>query len=77
MIGADIGGIPELVADGETGLLVEAGNAAGLAEALVALAALPPTARAAMGAAGRAWVGREFSPDQYRERTLNLYEAIC
>ncbi|WP_377845553.1 glycosyltransferase family 4 protein [Bosea sp. UC22_33] len=77
VIGADIGGIPELVADGETGLLVEAGNAAGLAEALVALAALPPTARAAMGAAGRAWVGREFSPDQYRERTLNLYEAIC
>ena len=47
-----------------------------LAEALVAVAALSPAARAAMGAAGRDWVGREFSPDRYRERTLKLYEAI-
>ncbi|WP_306223472.1 glycosyltransferase family 4 protein [Bosea beijingensis] len=77
VIGARIGGIPELVADGETGRLVEPGHASALAEALVALAALPPTARAAMGAAGRDWVRREFSPERYRERTLNLYEAIC
>ncbi|RYE34331.1 MAG: glycosyltransferase [Hyphomicrobiales bacterium] len=77
VIGARIGGIPELVSDGETGLLVEPGNAAGLAEALVALAARPRAARAAMGAAGRDWATREFSPARYRERTLNLYEAIC
>ena len=76
VIGARIGGIPELVADGETGLLVEPGNAAALAGALAGLAALPPSARAAMGAAGRDWVRREFSPERYRERTLNLYEAI-
>lgn len=77
VIGARIGGIPELVADGETGLLVEPGNAAALAEALAALATLPPTARAAMGAAGCDWASREFSPDRYRERILKLYEAIC
>ncbi len=77
VIGARIGGIPELVADGETGLLVESGHAAGLAEAMVALAELPAARRTAMGAAGRDWVRREFSPDRYRERTLNLYEAIC
>lgn len=77
VIGARIGGIPELVADGGTGLLVEPGHAAGLAEAMVALAELPAARRAAMGAAGRDWVRREFSPDRYRERTLNLYEAIC
>lgn len=77
VIGARIGGIPELVADGETGLLVESGHAAGLAEAMVALAEQPAARRAAMGATGRDWVQREFSPDRYRERTLNLYEAIC
>ncbi|BCB21204.1 glycosyltransferase family 4 protein [Bosea sp. ANAM02] len=77
VIGADIGGIPELVADGETGLLVETGNAAGLADAMVAMAELPAARRTAMGAAGRDWAQREFSPARYRERTLNLYEAIC
>lgn len=77
VIGARIGGIPELIAEGETGLLVESGNAAALAEAMAALAALSPTARIRMGAHGRDWVGREFSPERYRERTLTLYEAIC
>ncbi|MGX1740466.1 glycosyltransferase family 4 protein [Bosea sp. NPDC055353] len=77
VIGARIGGIPELVAEDETGLLVESGNAAALAEALVAIAALSPNARAGLGASGRDWAAREFSPDRYRESTLTLYEAIC
>ena len=77
VIGARIGGIPELIAEGETGLLVESGNAAVLAAAMAALAALSPSARIRMGAHGRDWVGREFSPERYRERTLTLYEAIC
>ncbi|HEV7323823.1 MAG TPA: glycosyltransferase family 4 protein [Bosea sp. (in: a-proteobacteria)] len=76
VIGARIGGIPELVADGETGALVEPGNATRLAEALAALASLPSSARAAMGGAGRDWMRREFSPDQYRDRTMALYEAL-
>jgi glycosyltransferase involved in cell wall biosynthesis len=77
VIGTRIGGIPELVADGQTGRLVEPGNAAMLADTLAALASLPPAARAAMGAAGRDWVSREFSPGQYRDRTTALYEALC
>ena len=76
VIGTRIGGIPELVADGQTGLLVEPGNAAMLADALAALAALPPSARTALGATGRDWVAREFSPDIYRDRTMALYEAL-
>ncbi|WID94961.1 glycosyltransferase family 4 protein [Bosea vestrisii] len=76
VIGTRIGGIPELVADGETGILVEPGNPAMLAEALATLASLSPSARAGLGAAGRAWVSREFSPAQYRERTTALYEAL-
>jgi glycosyltransferase involved in cell wall biosynthesis len=76
VIGTRIGGIPELVADGETGALVEPANPVMLAEALAALAALPPSARAGMGATGRDWVAREFAPDRYRERTTALYEAL-
>ena len=57
-------------------MLVEPANAAMLAEALAALGSLPPSARAAMGATGRDWVAREFSPDRYRDRTMSLYEAL-
>lgn len=77
VIGSRIGGIPELVVPGGTGLLVEPGDAAALAEALAALAGLSPGARAGLGAAGRDWVRREFSPGPYRERILNLYGAVC
>ncbi|SEM07858.1 Glycosyltransferase involved in cell wall bisynthesis [Bosea lupini] len=76
VIGTRIGGIPELIADGETGSLVEPGNAAMLAEALAGLASLPSSARAAMGATGRDWVAREFSSGNYRDRTMALYEAL-
>ncbi|RYE86958.1 MAG: glycosyltransferase family 1 protein [Hyphomicrobiales bacterium] len=76
VIGTRIGGIPELVADGETGALVEPGNAAMLAEALATLASLSPGARAGLGATARAWVAWEFSPDRYRDRTTELYEAL-
>jgi len=77
VIGTRIGGIPELVADGETGMLVEPGNAAMLAEALATLASLPPNARTSLGTAGRDWVAREFSPERYRNRMTDLYEALC
>lgn len=77
VIGTRIGGIPELVLHGETGILVTPGDATTLAEGLAAIASLPPAARARLGAAGRDWVCREFSPERYRERTTQLYEAIC
>ena len=34
VVGSDVGGIPDMVRDGETGLLVEPGNAVALAKAL-------------------------------------------
>lgn len=58
------GGIPEAVADGETGLLVEEGRADALADALRALAA-DPARRAALGRAGRARVEACF--DMHRQ----------
>jgi glycosyltransferase involved in cell wall biosynthesis len=76
VIGTRIGGIPELVLHDETGILVEPGSVEMLAEALSGIASLPPTARNQLGAAGRDWVRREFSPDQYRERTVELYGEV-
>lgn len=55
-----LSGIPELVRDGETGLLAEPADPAGLARALVATLADPEAARA-RAAAGRALVRAEFT----------------
>ncbi|PLU83257.1 glycosyl transferase, partial [Sinorhizobium medicae] len=76
VIGAAIGGIPEMVKEGETGLLAAPGNVEDLARALREMAALSPAARARMGTAGRSWVATEFSAAAYRERTLDLYAGI-
>jgi glycosyltransferase involved in cell wall biosynthesis len=76
VIGTRIGGIPELVVHDETGILVEPGSVAMLAGALAGMANLPRTARDRLGAAGRDWVGREFSPGKYRDRTMELYDAV-
>jgi glycosyltransferase involved in cell wall biosynthesis len=54
-----IAGVPELVEDGVSGLLVAPGDVDGLAEALVAVMA-DPARRRAMGEAGRAKVVTEF-----------------
>jgi glycosyltransferase involved in cell wall biosynthesis len=76
VIGSRIAGIPELVREDETGDLFPAGDAAALAAALGRYAALPDHRLAAMGAAGRDWVARDFSVAAYRDRMLGLYETI-
>src|SRR5262249_20388879 len=53
VVASRVGGIPELVADGETGLLVPPGDAEQLAAAIVRLLA-DAGLRQAMGRAGRA-----------------------
>jgi glycosyltransferase involved in cell wall biosynthesis len=66
------GGIPEVVVDGETGLLVAPHDESALAEAIVRVlgdAAL----RARLGEAGRQRVVKEFSVEQMVERTLDVY----
>lgn len=75
VIGAAIGGIPEMVREGETGVLASA-DVEDLARALKEMAALSPAGRARMGAEGRSWIGREYSAAAYRARTLELYGAL-
>ena len=60
VVSTRLSGIPELVEDGEHGLLVEPGDPGALADAIGRLLDEPERARA-MGRAGRAKVERDFS----------------
>ncbi|AHC26837.2 glycosyl transferase family 1 [Mycolicibacterium neoaurum] len=81
VVASDVGGIPEVVADNSTGLLVhyDAADARGfedgLARAVNALVADPERARR-YGAAGRQRCIEEFSWAQIAEQTLRIYEAV-
>ena len=74
VIASDVGGLPEIVDDGRTGLLVPPGDVEALAGAIVELASDPARA-AAMGAAGRARALDEFSQERCTERIEALYGA--
>jgi L-malate glycosyltransferase len=67
------GGIPEVVVDGETGLLVPPRDHQALAQAIARLLK-DQALRARMGAAGFERVQRVFSADRMVERTLEVYE---
>lgn len=67
-----VDGIPSMVADGETGLLVPPDNPEALAGAMEKLL-VSPELRAAMGAAGRKRAETLFSPAQYADAMLSLY----
>ena len=71
VIASDVGGLPEIVADGETGFVVPAGDAEALADAMVTLARDLPRA-AEMGAAARRRALESFT----QERSTNGIEAL-
>jgi starch synthase len=80
VVASDVGGIPEVVADGTTGLLVHydaddtAAFEAGLAERINELVDDPDRA-SAMGVAGRERAVREFGWAAIAERTVGIYQA--
>jgi alpha-maltose-1-phosphate synthase len=76
VVGSRTGGIPEVVADGETGLLVPPGEPQALAEALNALI-LDPDRAAAMGQAGRKRVVAEFGWAAIAAQTAALYAELA
>jgi len=76
VVGSRTGGIPEVVADGETGLLVPAGEPEPLAAALNTL--LCDRARAAaMGQAGRKRAVAEFGWPAIAAQTADLYAELA
>jgi starch synthase len=72
VVASRVGGIPEVVVDGETGWLVEPGDATALGQALREALADPERARR-MGEAGRRRVEAHFSWDRIADRTLAVY----
>ena len=68
-----VSSIPEIVVDGQTGILVPPDDAAALADAVTGLLDDPARAEA-MGAAGEARARAEFSVAKMVERTLAVYE---
>jgi glycosyltransferase involved in cell wall biosynthesis len=69
-----VGGLPEAVEDGRTGLIVPPRDERALAQAVSRLLADPALARE-MGSAGRRKLEREWSPAGVAEQTLRVYEA--
>jgi len=75
VIGTRVGGVPDTLIEGETGLLVPAQDPPALAEAIVSLAG-DPARRRAMGEAGRRWVLAEYTVQKMAERMRDLYGRL-
>lgn len=76
VIGARVGGIPELIEERTTGVSFESGNVESLTAALAELASLADEHLAGMGQAAREHVEHGFSATTYRERMLALYREV-
>ena len=75
VVATAVGGIPEVVVDGETGFLVPPRDHAAMAAAIVRLLG-DRALRERMGAAGLARVRERFSVDRMVKDTLRVYERI-
>jgi len=87
VVATDVGGIPEIVVDGETGVLIHMelgpdgqpadpdGFVAELAAAVNALVADPATTER-MGAMGRKRAVEEFSWPTVAHHTVELYQSL-
>ena len=75
VIASNVGGIPSLIKDGETGLLVEPGNSRQLSEALKRVLTDKGLA-CRLGREARQKAVREYGADKMAEKILNVY-AEC
>ncbi len=76
VLGADIGGIPEIVRPGETGWLFESGSVASLAARLDEICTLGPEAVEALGRQARSRVETAFSPARYVRAISAVYASL-
>jgi len=75
-VATDIGGIPEVVQDGETGLLVRPGDSAALAKAIIGLIDNPDRAKA-MGKKGRNRFAQKFTRKTMLSKIEDLYLGLA
>lgn len=75
VVASDVGGVPDVVRDGETGFLVPPGDDVALAERVVELAK-DPVRRQRMGEAGREFVVPSHGLDEMVRRIEAVYEEV-
>jgi glycosyltransferase involved in cell wall biosynthesis len=76
VVGSRINGIPDVVVDGETGLLVPSRDPDALAHAIAELVD-DPARRLAMGAAGRAYVAAHYDWSQNMAGLASIYDELA
>jgi glycosyltransferase involved in cell wall biosynthesis len=72
VVASKVGGIPEIVKDGRTGILVPPSDAGKIAEAVITLLN-DKAKRDDMGRAGKAWVRDKFKASDMVNKTSTLY----
>ena len=75
VVATRVGGVPELVVEGETGLLVPPRDPERLSQAIIDLLQDPDVARC-MGIRGRERVRQYFSQEKMLDQVIGLYDAI-
>ena len=75
VVATSVGGIPDVVRDGENGLLVPAGDTRALQEAIARLIADPALAKR-LGAAARATIAARFTPERALDQLSEIYSSL-
>ncbi|MBF0122319.1 MAG: glycosyltransferase family 4 protein [Candidatus Omnitrophica bacterium] len=75
VIASRVGGIPEVVVDGETGILVPSRDSKALADAIIRLLG-DPAKMLVLGQRARQVVAERFSSDRMVERTIEVYQKV-
>jgi glycosyltransferase involved in cell wall biosynthesis len=76
IVGARIGGIPELIHEKETGLGFSSGDVGSLAAALREVADRPDGGIEDMGRRARRLVEKEFTATLYKQRVISIYREL-
>lgn len=75
VVATAVGGVPEIVRDGQTGLLVAAHDTAAMAERLAELLA-DGERRKQLGESARSWVSSHHSREEYARSIVELYDGL-
>ena len=76
VIGANIGGIPEMIVDGESGFLFESGDKEQLADQMLKVGDMSDQVLTDMGTYARNYVESTYSKTQYLDKVLDVYEGL-
>jgi glycosyltransferase involved in cell wall biosynthesis len=76
VVATRVGGVPELVDEGRTGLLVPPEDATALARAMDDVTGMDPESRRRMGAAGRKRTLEQFGIEAVADRWVDIYRRV-